>query len=337
MLFIGTPDGFEACLVPPHGYCLEVIQGLPVFGVSAWGKMRAAGHLGFGFVQARRLLKARGVKLVIGLGGYASVGTLLAARHLGLRLAMHEANTVPGLANRLLGGLVDRVYLGYREAAGAFPRSRTLVTGNPVRREILAVAQAKQEAPLDLGRPRHILVTGGSQGSPFLNQRVPDLLERVAPYGLALEIRHQVGTFDPEPIRTAYHAAHLSASVMPYIEDMAEAYGWADFVIACSGSGTLAELAVCGLPSLLVPLSTAAGDHQAVNARAFANASGAWWLREADWQAEPLAARLAALLDDAAALRAVAARIRQFATPGAAQRLVADCEAMLAGRKTGAE
>jgi UDP-N-acetylglucosamine--N-acetylmuramyl-(pentapeptide) pyrophosphoryl-undecaprenol N-acetylglucosamine transferase len=332
VLFIGTPGGFEARLVPPRGYRLEIIRGAPLYGVDTCGKIWAAWHLGLGMVQARRLLRAMGVKLVIGLGGYASVGTLLAARYLGLHTAIHEANATPGLANRLLGRLVDRVYLGFGEAADAFPRGRALVTGTPLRGEIIAAGNARQGACRDTERPWRILVTGGSQGSPFLNRHVPDLLTRVGLDGVGLEIRHQVGNSAPEPVRAAYQAAKLSASVTPYIEDMAAAYGWADFVIACAGSGTVAELAVCGLPSLLVPLSAAAADHQAVNARAYAQASGVWWVREADWQTESLAAQLVSLFGDVMARQEAASRLRRLAIPQAAQRLVVDCEAMMAGQ-----
>lgn len=332
VFFIGTPEGCEVHLVPAHGYCLKIVQGSPLFGVGVRGKLHAMTTLTIGMGQARRWLQAHGIKLVIGLGGYASAGVLLAAWSLGLRTAVHEANLVPGLTNKLLGRFADRVYLGYEAARWAFPPNRTLITGNPVRPEI-ATAHAKQRsAPCKADRPVHVLVTGGSRGAPFLNRQVPDLLKTVADHGLALEVRHQVGDDDPVAVREAYIRAHLSASVTPYIEDMAGAYRWADFTIARSGSGTIAELAACGLPSLLVPWPDSASDHQTVNAIAFAETGAGWWVREADWQVETLAIRLVSLLGHAGAWTTMAKCARQFATPDAAHMLVADCEALMVGQ-----
>jgi UDP-N-acetylglucosamine--N-acetylmuramyl-(pentapeptide) pyrophosphoryl-undecaprenol N-acetylglucosamine transferase len=330
--FIGTPAGCEARLVPAYGYRFTMVQGAPWFGVGVGGRLHAARALCAGIVQARRLLRAQGTKLVIGLGGYASAGVLLAAWSLGIRTVIHEANMVPGLANRLLGRRADRVYLGFKAAGWAFLPDRTLVTGNPVRSEVAAVGNEKRRARHRVRQPVRLLVMGGSQGAPFLNRHVPDLLRQVAGHGLALEVRHQVGDDDPEPVRVKYAHAQIAASVTPYIADMADAYRWADFAIVRSGSGTIAELAACGLPALLVPLPTAAGDHQTVNAMAFAEAGGGWWVREADWQAQTQAARLAALLRDADTLAGIAEHARRLATPDAAQVLVTDCEKLMAGQ-----
>jgi UDP-N-acetylglucosamine--N-acetylmuramyl-(pentapeptide) pyrophosphoryl-undecaprenol N-acetylglucosamine transferase len=309
-----------------------MVQGLPWFGVGVGGRLHATRTLVIGIAQARRLLRAQGTKLVIGLGGYASAGVLLAARSLGLRTVVHEANIVPGLANKLLGRLANRVYLGFKAASWAFPPDRTLITGNPVRAEIAAVGDTKRRTWRTVHQPVCILVMGGSQGAPFLNRHVPDLLRQVAGHGLALEVRHQVGDDNPEPVRARYARAQLSASVMPYIEDMADTYRWADFAIVRSGSGTIAELAACGLPALLVPLPNSASDHQTVNAIAFAEAGGGWWSREADWQVQVQAAQLVSLLSDTNALTDMAERARRLAMPEAAHMLVTDCEALMAGQ-----
>jgi UDP-N-acetylglucosamine--N-acetylmuramyl-(pentapeptide) pyrophosphoryl-undecaprenol N-acetylglucosamine transferase len=222
VLFIGTPEGCEARLVPAHGYRFTMVQGSPWFGAGVGGRLHATRTLVVGIAQARHLLRAQGAKLVIGLGGYASAGVLLAARSLGLRTVIHEANIVPGLANKLLGRLADRVYLGFKAATWAFPPDRTLVTGNPVRPEIAAVGDEKRRATCSVRQPVRILVMGGSQGAPFLNRHVPDLLRQVAGHGLALAVRHQVGDDDPQPVRAQYAHAQIAAAVMPYIEDMAE-------------------------------------------------------------------------------------------------------------------
>ena len=174
-----------------------------------------------------------------------------------------------------------------------------------------------------------ILVTGGSQGAEFLNRNAPELLASVARMGIGVEVRHQVGDFAPSPVVTAYARACLAASVVPYIDDMAAAYAWADFAVTRSGSATIAELAVAGLPSLLVPLPSAAGDHQTANAVAFADAGAACWVAESDWHASELAGQIAGLLRDPQAWLALSRRARELATPDAADVVVASCEAML--------
>jgi len=332
LLFIGTPQGLESRLVPQSGHSLRLVQGGPLFGVGVGGKLLTLWRSGIGMMQARRLLRASGTNLVIGVGGYASAAAILAARSLGLGTAIHEANTVPGLANALLGRVVDRIYLGSAAAYRAFPKGRTLVTGNPVRSEIVKVGNEERRAPQDAGRPARVLITGGSLGSPFLNRRVPELLAQTARRGLGLEVLHQVGEFAAEPVCTAYTKAGLAARVTPYIEDMASAYRWADCAIARAGAGTIAELAVCGIPALLVPLPHAPGNHQIINARAFAESGAGWWVRETDWEPAALAQQLVNLLSDAGSWTTASRGARRLGAPEAADAIVVDCEAMMAGR-----
>jgi UDP-N-acetylglucosamine--N-acetylmuramyl-(pentapeptide) pyrophosphoryl-undecaprenol N-acetylglucosamine transferase len=332
LLFIGIPDSFAARLAPIHGYRLALVQGGPLFGVNLAGKMSTLWRLGIGVQQARQIIRAAHLKLVIGVGGYASAAALLAAKSLGLSTAIYEANTVPGLTNKLLGRTVDRVYLGFAAARRAFPEGRTLVTGNPLRPRILTSGSEKRVPPHGADRPLHILVTGGSLGAPFLNHKVPELLVQVAARGLALEVQHQVGGTDPAQIHRAYVRARIPAVVVPYLDDIAESYRWADFAITRAGAGTVAELAVSGLPALLVPLPYAPGNHQVTNALAFVGAGGGWYVEEKDWQLDALTEQLTKIFTDAAAWTTVSQRARQFATPNAAHAIVADCEALMMGR-----
>src|SRR5512139_862721 len=298
LLFIGTSGGCESWLVTAHGHHLEVVPGAPLFGVNLVGKALAMRRLVDGLLRARQLLRRERIQLVIGFGGYASAGTLLAARSLGLHTAILELNAIPGLTNRLLGRIVHRVYLGSAAARPAFAPAKTVETGTPVRSEIVRVGADKLPGPDAHGR-FHILVTGGSLGSPFLNRCAAELIRSVAARGVMLDVQHQAGLCDPEAVSRSYEQAGMSASVMPYLERMPEAYAWAHFAIACAGAGTLAELAVSGLPALVVPLRGASEDHQVANARTFAAASGVLWLREADWRPPGLAAQITELLTQA--------------------------------------
>lgn len=181
---VGTPYGFESRLVPRSGYRLAIVQGGPLSGVRITEKLKTLWRVGIGIIQARRVLREADSKLVIGIGGYASGATMLAATSLGLRTAIYEANTVPGFTNSLLGRVVDRIYLGFAVAAPAFPPGRTLVTGNPVRPDIVSVGRAERREPYSRGTCARVFVTGGSLGAPFLNRHVPELLRQVADRGL---------------------------------------------------------------------------------------------------------------------------------------------------------
>jgi UDP-N-acetylglucosamine--N-acetylmuramyl-(pentapeptide) pyrophosphoryl-undecaprenol N-acetylglucosamine transferase len=332
VLFVGSAVGLETRLVPTYGHRLAVVRAAPFLNVGARGKALAVIATIVGTAQARRILRRHGVQLVLGLGNYASAPTVLAARSLRLPTVLHEANAVPGLANRLLGRIADHVLLGSTSAASAFT-CPTTVTGTPVRPEIVAVG----ERPRSHGSRRasfRILVSGGSQGSRFLDERVPPLLARVGREGRTIEVRHQAA--DRPRVEAAYADAGMNALVVPYIDDMAGAYAWADFAVVSAGAVTLSELAAAGVPALLVPLGSAALDHQAANARAFADATGVRWVREDAWDVEALAAHVATMIGSPGALSEASARVRRLAMTDAAEAVVRACEAVIRARSPSA-
>ena len=163
VLFFGTADGFETRLVPRSGFPFFVVRCSPMAGENLLGKARTVGNLGGAVGRARKLLRTARAELVIGLGGYASVPVLLAARSLGLRTAIHESNATPGLANKLLERIVDRVYLGFDEAAPHFQSQLALATGNPIRPDVALLGEHERRPP-ERERPVRILITGGFSG-----------------------------------------------------------------------------------------------------------------------------------------------------------------------------
>ena len=326
--FIGCQGGFETQLVPAMGFALEIIPGKPYARQSLAGKIRSVLTLATGTLAARRLLKQRQTDLVVGVGGYASVGSILAARLLGIPSVIHEANVFPGLANRLISSLTGRVFVGWAQARPFFRSSKTVVTGNPVRPDITARSRDSAAGEVPAGH-RKILVTGGSLGSPFLNQRIPDLLARVRDLGIPIAVRHQSGEIEGHGLKREYERLGIPARVETFIDDMPEAYSDAEFAIATAGALTLAELAVFGVPALLIPLQSAAADHQIANAKAYAEHTGITWVSEQGWDAERLAQQLAALLSDATTLSAQAVQLRKIANPDAARAVVEHCEAYL--------
>ena len=330
MRFAGVAGPLAAQLLGARGHVLLPVSGSQLVNVGPAGKLAAVVRVVRGLVQARRLLRAQGARLVLGIGGYASGSILLAARTLGARVAIHEANVVPGLANRLLAPLAHRVYLGFAAAAPAFASRDPLVTGHPLRAEIAALASTRREPP-PRDRAARVLVLSSTRGERFFAERVPALLAAVGRRGVAVEARHQAGQVAVDDVAHAYRRAGVKATVAPYLDEIAADYRWADLVVARSGAGTIAEIAAAGLPALLVPLADASGDHQAANAVAVAATGAAITVRESEWRCDPLATQLTALLG-ALEWTAAAAAARRLAWPDAAARIVADCEASMAGR-----
>jgi UDP-N-acetylglucosamine--N-acetylmuramyl-(pentapeptide) pyrophosphoryl-undecaprenol N-acetylglucosamine transferase len=328
--FAGALDPLVTRLLGIHGYALEPVSASQLVRVGVGAQLAAAGRVVAGLIQARRLLRAHGTRLVLGMGGYASGAILLAARTLGARVAIHEANVVPGLANRLLAPFAHRVYLGFAAAAPALRSREPLVTGHPVRGEIAALVGERRTAP-DRQRLVRVLVLSSTRGERFLADRVPDLLAAVERRGIAVEVLHQSGQLSTDRVAHAYRLAGVKATVAPYLDAIASAYHWADLVIARSGAGTIAEIAAAGVPALLVPLADAPGDHQAANATAVAATGAGIVVREDEWRCDPLAVQLTALLGEAA-WTAAAAASRSLARPDAAARIVDDCEALMTDR-----
>jgi len=325
VFFVSTSE--EAQLIERNGYTCFVVHGFPVARQTLARKVWAIGNVGFGFMEARRALRSMRPDIVIGFGSYASVAPILAARSLGLRTAIHESNVTPGLANKLLGQVVDRIYLGFQEATRHFPKRRTLVTGNPVRPEVASSSFVAKEPPTG-NRPARVLVTGGSSGSHFLNKEVPDLIGMLAKRGIAVEVLHQTGAGEDEMVRSAYRAAGIPASVTAYIEEMLAAYKWADFAISCAGAATLSELAAVALPSLVIPLRDAAAEHQVPNAIAFAHQAG-WWVSEDKWDRTTVSQKLATVLTEPHVWWDMSRAARANANADAARILTADFEAMV--------
>jgi len=325
--FMG-PSGIGADLAGRHAVPFQPIDGSPLVRVGLARKIAAAGRAAHGVTQARRVLQAHGTRLALGFGGFASGGALIAARSLGLCVAIHEANAWPGVANRLLGRVADRIYIAFPAAQDHFPPARQLRTGWPIRAELANIAERRRSRAR---RPARVLVVGGSRGCEFFDREVPWLLGRVAASN-AVRAVHQTSATNRDEVIGSYARAGVAATVTPFIEDIASAYAEADFVIARAGGGTIAEVAAAGLPSLLVPLPDAAEQHQHANAGAFATAGAGLCVMEHEWSVEALAERVGHMLCDGEAWDAASHCARTFGMPDAADRVVDDCEVMMRGR-----
>jgi UDP-N-acetylglucosamine--N-acetylmuramyl-(pentapeptide) pyrophosphoryl-undecaprenol N-acetylglucosamine transferase len=307
-----------------------VLAGAGIAGRGAWRGVKAIGSMAAGVVQARGILARIGAGCVIGFGGYPCVAPVLAAGLVFRRpvVILHEQNAVLGRANRFLAGRADFVGLGFEDTGGISAGTRTEVIGNPVRPVIGALARTHYVAANDRIK---LLVLGGSLGARVFSDIVPAAL-RALPDSLRARIVvvQQTRQEDIDRVREAYAADGVAAELSPFFPDVAARLMAAHLVIARAGASTVAELAVAGRPSILVPLPGAIDDHQSANARALAQASGAWVMPQPQFTAPALAERLGELLADPATLVGMAAAARTQARADAAARLADLVEARMA-------
>jgi UDP-N-acetylglucosamine--N-acetylmuramyl-(pentapeptide) pyrophosphoryl-undecaprenol N-acetylglucosamine transferase len=291
----------EATLVPQHGYELAPIRFAGLRGKGLVAKLLLPLNLLVAFWQSLRAIRAHRPDVVLGMGGYIAFPGGMMAALLGRPLAIHEQNSIAGLANRVLAGVADRVMVAF---PGALPRS--LPTGNPVREAIARVAPPAQRFAGRSG-PLRVLVVGGSLGAAALNERVPQAIALV-PTGERPHVVHQSGAKHLDALRAGYAAAGVTADLRPFIEDMAQAYADADVVICRAGATTIAELAAVGVASILVPFPFAVDDHQTTNARYLADAGAGVLVQQRDLTPETLAGILGGLTRERLLAMAILAR-----------------------------
>ncbi|KAB0671280.1 undecaprenyldiphospho-muramoylpentapeptide beta-N-acetylglucosaminyltransferase [Oryzomonas sagensis] len=299
VLFVGTERGIEARAVPAAGYRLELISAAGIRGKGGLSQIRGAAMMFYGYAQSRKILKEWRPDMVMGVGGYASLPMVLAARGMRLPCFIHEQNAIPGLTNRLLAKFVDRVFITLDESSRFFPKGKTLLTGNPLRRQILEMVAGQtppsiaeihqQQYGNGGGGPFRLFIFGGSQGAHAINMAMLAALPHLERYAARLEITHQTGEKDAALVAEAYRNHGFNASVMPFIQDMAAVYRRADLVICRAGATTIAEVTACGKACLFIPFPFAVDDHQRRNAEAFLKKGAGFMLLERELSGERLA------------------------------------------------
>lgn len=321
VVWLGTRAGIEARIVPAAGIEIEWIgiTGLRRKGGLAW--LAAPLRLLRALAQALDVVRRRRPAVVLGMGGFASGPGGVAAWLARCPLIIHEQNAAAGLTNRLLARLARVVLQAFPGSFSAGVAAETV--GNPVRHEIAAVAPPAERYAARTG-PLRLLVLGGSQGALALNRTVPAALA-LLPSDLRPVVRHQCGERTLRAAREAYAGTGIEVELVPFIEDMAAAYAWADLALCRSGALTVAELSAVGLPALFVPYPGAVDDHQTANARTLAAAGAAEIVQEAGLTAEALAERLRQWLGDRASLAERAVKARSLAMPDALARITRIC------------
>ena len=331
--FAGTTRGLEARVVPREGFTLDVIRSAGLKGKSPVDRLRATAMLAPGAIDAWRVLSRRSPDVVVGVGGYSSGPVVLLAALRRVPTVVIEPNAMPGLTNRMLAPFVGAAAVAFESTLPLF-RGRGFVSGTPVRGEFLANNRLD-----DVGAdtPVRILIVGGSQGAHAINVAAVEAAPELAGAPVSIALTHQTGERDLEMVREGYRRAGLAARVEPFLFEMAHEMRHADLIVCRAGAMTLAEIAAVGRPSLLVPLPSAADDHQRKNAAALAVAGAADVLDQRDLTAGSFAARVVALARDPVRRARMAAAARALARPDAARAIVDRVLALARRGTAGAE
>lgn len=316
VLFVGTARGLETKIVPDNGFQLSLIHSAGLKNVGVLGKIKGLTILPKSFLEARQIIRQFRPHVVVGAGGYVSGPVLLMAVIMGVPTLVMDSNALPGFTNRQLARFVDRAALTFDESLKFFGK-KGVVTGNPVRREFFEVPRKLRSDIF------HVLIFGGSQGARAINNAMADALSDLATFDGRLTITHQTGEADLEKIKAAYaDAKFANADVRPFISDMFTEFGKADLVICRAGATTCAELAAAGKAAIMVPLPTAADDHQRKNAEALERAGSARMILQSELTGEGLAAEICKLIEAPEAITEMETAAKRLGREDAAEKTV---------------
>lgn len=286
VIWLGTEQGLENKVVTQAGFELIRISSSGVLGKSLFKKILGLWNLAVASLQVIRVIKKMKPNTVLAFGGYITVPAGLAAKIKGIPLILHEQNAVMGLSNRLLARFAKTVYLGFPNAS---KRKNAVFVGNPIRKEILDIQHSPYSDEAE--HPLKLLIIGGSRGARVFNQVVPEAMSLVLKEK-KINIWHQTGELDYQNVKAAYEHFHIDAKVTAFIENMREAYQWADLMICRAGAMTVAEVSAVGLAAIFVPFPQSTHDHQTANAMSLLEQKAALHLPQAQFSAETLATLL---------------------------------------------
>ena len=320
ILFVGSRRGIEEALIPNMGYELRTISISGVRGKPLTRKLISLWTIPLGIAASARIIGEFRPDLVIGIGGYASGPVVLAAFLMRIKRAIQEQNAIPGSTNRLLGRLSDTIFISFQESRSHFPEAKTILTGNPVRKNFLQGFEDTRK-----GDQFNLLIFGGSQGAHRINEKMVEALDWLEGVRDILSITHQTGGDDMEFVSRNYQRRGFRASVKSFINDMAACYRDAHLVICRSGATTVSELTVCRRASILIPYPHATHNHQAINAKALVKAGAARMISNADLTGKLLADTILRLHRNRDEILAMEKRAGDLAQPNAADQIVDWC------------
>ncbi len=323
IVFVGTGKAVERDILSQEGFPVQVISVEGFVGKSMLSRCRALWLLPQSLWQAMNILRSPQADLVIGTGGYFSPPVIIAAWLLQIPRVILEPNAMPGLANRLLGPVVNRIFLAFESARSFFSSSKVRVIGTPIRQDFVL-----DHVPIPPQQIKHVLIFGGSQGAEAINSAMLEALDQSEILRKSVTITHQTGADDWERVQQAYQQRGLQAVVQPFLFDMPKELAKADLVICRAGASTLAELAAYGKVGILIPFPYATHNHQEMNARAMEQAGAARMVKQADLTGKILVAEIECMMQDIPAFQAMSQKSWETRKVDATEHMVRECLAL---------
>ncbi|PIQ99811.1 MAG: undecaprenyldiphospho-muramoylpentapeptide beta-N-acetylglucosaminyltransferase [Nitrospinae bacterium CG11_big_fil_rev_8_21_14_0_20_45_15] len=301
--FVGSKQGLESKVIPKMGWDLKTIMTSGIMGKKGIQRWTSLFKLPMGILQSTCFLLQKSPDLVVGVGGYASGPVALSAWALRIPILIHEQNSIPGMTNRWLGKIADKVAVSFKESSSHFPADKVVTTGNMIREEFCI---PRELAPKRRTDKFCILVLGGSQGAHSINIAMIAALGKLGDEKEKIHIIHQTGEKDFADIQKRYSAEGFAgADVRPFIDDVDSCYRSASLIICRAGATTLAEITACGKMSILIPFPHAAHNHQEKNARLLESANAAEMILDAELSGEKLAQSIKNAMADAGHLEEI--------------------------------
>jgi UDP-N-acetylglucosamine--N-acetylmuramyl-(pentapeptide) pyrophosphoryl-undecaprenol N-acetylglucosamine transferase len=281
VLFVGTKRGIEEKVLKKEGFDLKLVNVKPLVGGGVLKKLGSVMTLPISLMQSLAVLRRFKPDFALGVGGYASGPVILGAKMMGIKTGIQEQNIYPGVTNRVLGRVVDSIFLSFKEAKMFFEEGKVYITGNPVRETLFDVDVENAYEILKLDKDKFtILVFGGSLGAESINKAFVNSIEKLNGLKDKIQIVHQTGEKAYEMVKAEYERSGVKSYVAPFIYDMQDAYAVADVIVCRAGATSISEITALEKPAVLVPYPYAAGDHQTKNAKSLENERAAIMIKD---------------------------------------------------------
>jgi UDP-N-acetylglucosamine--N-acetylmuramyl-(pentapeptide) pyrophosphoryl-undecaprenol N-acetylglucosamine transferase len=331
VLFIGTERKVDRTALSSLGFETTTIKSQGIKGKNFLSIVKALFQQPMAIWQATKIIRKFKPDLVFGVGGYVTGPVILASRLLGVTTCIHEQNSIPGLTNKLLGHIANKIFVSLPGSEKYFPTKKTILSGNPVRSNIIKAS--REPKTISEQEPFTLLILGGSQGARRLNslmlEAAESCLSKLSPPPFII---HQTGGQDEDTVRMKYAELGLNAKVQAFYSDMAKIYSQADLIISRAGATTLAELTVFHKPVILIPFPYAADNHQEINGRYLVEAGAGIMFRQDDLTGEKLGTEIKQLLDNKEILADMSNNSGMVSKPEATETIINACMELLKNR-----
>ncbi|MDP7349560.1 MAG: undecaprenyldiphospho-muramoylpentapeptide beta-N-acetylglucosaminyltransferase [Nitrospinota bacterium] len=324
ILFVGTRKGIEFKVLPKEKLELKTILSSGLKGKISWRTLIALVEMPIALLQSLLVLMNFRPKLVLGVGGYVTGPFDLMAWLLRIPTAIQEQNSMPGMTNRILGRIVDKIFVTFEKSKKHFPEKKIEVTGNPIREEYYEAKVRRKESQFN------VLIFGGSKGASSINRAMVEALDFLSEDKNSLHFIHQTGEEQFKTVKKSYRSKNVSADVSKFIFNMADDYRRSNLVICRAGASTLAEIAACGRAAILVPYPFAANNHQQLNAEYLVEQGAALMVKDCDLSGKKIAELIKKMMHQPNLLQEIEKVSAAMAKKDAGKKVVDLCYELIA-------